>query len=173
MSRARHGKLDAVHSIVLLLLVALLLSACGFKMRGSASLPSEMAITYIKSGNPYDSLVTDFADALRIHNVAVTEDREAATATLVIMDSRRDKDVLSVNANGKVLEFQLTQTILFAVETADKTRLLEPQQVSMSRDYLYNSNDVLSKQREEEVVRRTLQRELVNLAILRMAAVAN
>ena len=43
----------------------------------------------------------------------------------------------------------------------------------MSRDYLYSSTDVLSKEREEAVVRRTLQRELVNLAILRMAAVAN
>ena len=75
--------------------------------------------------------------------------------------------------SGKVLEFQLTQSIVFSVVHSDKTTLLEPQQVAMSRDYLYSSTDVLSKEREEAVVRRTLQRELVNLAILRMSAVAN
>ena len=62
---------------------------------------------------------------------------------------------------------------MFSVVNVDKTMLLEPQQVAMSRDYLYSSTDVLSKEREEAVVRRTLQRELVNLAILRMSAVAN
>ncbi len=80
---------------------------------------------------------------------------------------------MSVNGNGKVLEYQLTQSIVFSVVSADKATLLDPQQVAMSRDYLYSSTDVLSKEREEAVVRRTLQRELVNLAILRMAAVAN
>jgi outer membrane lipopolysaccharide assembly protein LptE/RlpB len=46
------------------------------------------------------------------------------------------------------------------------------QRVEMTRDYLYSSTDVLSKEREEKVVRRTLQQELVNLAILRITAAA-
>ena len=165
--------LRAVAVVSLLVCLAVLLSACGFQLRGSAVLPGEMAVTYIKAGNPYGTLVNDFAEALRTHKVTVTEVREEATATLLIIDSKRDKDVLSVNGNGKVLEYQLTQSIVFSVVSADKATLLDPQQVAMSRDYLYSSTDVLSKEREEAVVRRTLQRELVNLAILRMAAVAN
>ena len=165
--------LRAVPVVSLLVCLAVMLSACGFQLRGSAVLPGEMAVTYIKAGNPYGTLVNDFAEALRTHKVTVTEVREEATATLLIIDSKRDKDVLSVNGNGKVLEYQLTQSIVFSVVSADKATLLDPQQVAMSRDYLYSSTDVLSKEREEAVVRRTLQRELVNLAILRMAAVAN
>lgn len=165
--------LRAVAVVSLLVCLAVMLSACGFQLRGSASLPGEMAVTYIKASNPYGTLVNDFAEALRTHKVTVTEVREEATATLLIIDSKRDKDVLSVNGNGKVLEYQLTQSIVFSVVSADKATLLDPQQVAMSRDYLYSSTDVLSKEREEAVVRRTLQRELVNLAILRMAAVAN
>jgi LPS-assembly lipoprotein len=157
----------------LLVCLTVMLSACGFQLRGSATLPQEMKVTYIKAGNPYGTLVNDFAEALRTHKVTVTEDSQEATATLVIIKNTRDKDVLSVNRNGKVLEYQLSQSIQFSVKTGDNVSLLEPQQVSMSRDYLYNSTDVLSKEREEAVVRRTLQRELVNLAILRMSAVAN
>jgi outer membrane lipopolysaccharide assembly protein LptE/RlpB len=42
----------------------------------------------------------------------------------------------------------------------------------MTRDYLYSNTDVLSKEREEVVVRRALQRELVHLAMLRITAAA-
>jgi LPS-assembly lipoprotein len=165
--------LRAIPAVFLLACLAVMLSACGFQLRGSAALPQEMGVTFIKARNPYGTLVNDFAEALRTHKVTVTEVREEATATLVIIDSKRDKDVLSVNGDGKVLEFQLTQSIAFSVVSGDKATLLEPQQVAMSRDYLYSSTDVLSKEREEAVVWRTLQRELVNLAILRMSAVAN
>ena len=167
------GPVKTMHVVPAVCLLVSMLSACGFQLRGSAALPEEMAVTFIKAGNPYDTLVNDFAEALRTHKVTVTEDREEATATLVIVRNSRDKDVLSVNIDGKVLEYQLTQSIQFSVMTGDNTPLLEPQQVTMSRDYLYSSSDVLSKQREEAVVRRTLQRELVNLAILRMTAIAN
>ncbi len=159
--------------VSLLVSMAAMLSACGFQLRGSAALPEQMAVTYIKSGNPYGTLVNDFAEALRIHKVTVTEDHGEATATLVILRSSRDKDVLSVDSDGKVLEYQLRQSIRFSVVTGDNTPLLEPQQVAMTRDYLYSSTDVLGKEREEAVVQRTLQRELVNLAILRMTAIAN
>jgi outer membrane lipopolysaccharide assembly protein LptE/RlpB len=80
--------------------------------------------------------------------------------------------VLSVDNAGRVLEFQLRQTIQFAVTTSDDLPLLEPQRVTMTRDYLYSNTDVLSKEREEVVVRRALQRELVHLAMLRITAAA-
>ena len=152
--------------------LAVSLSACGFQLRGSAALPEEMSITYIKSEKPYGSLIDDFAEALRTHHVKITEDRSEATAVLEIIHDELDKDVLSVNSSGKVLEFQLRQSIQFAVTTSDQLPLLEPQGVTMTRDYLYSNTDVLSKEREEIVVRRALQRELVNLAMLRITAAA-
>ena len=91
---------------------------------------------------------------------------------LEIISDNREKDVLSVDNAGRVLEFQLRQTIQFAVTTSDKLPLLEPQSVTMTRDYLYSNTDVLSKEREEVVVRRALQRELVYLAMLRITTAA-
>jgi LPS-assembly lipoprotein len=116
--------------------------------------------------------VNDFADALRTHHVKVTENRSEATAVLDIIDDEQKKNVLSVNSSGKVLEYQLQQTIQFDVKTIDNLPLLEPQRVSMTRDYLYSNTDVLSKEREEVVVRRSLQRELVGLAMLRITVAA-
>lgn len=158
--------------LLLVMCLAISISACGFQLRGSAALPAEMAVTFIKSNRPYGPLIDDFTDALRTHHVKITEDRSEATAVLEIIHDELDKDVLSVNSSGKVLEFQLRQSIQFAVTTSDQLPLLEPQSVTMTRDYLYSNTDVLSKEREEIVVRRALQRELVNLAMLRITAAA-
>jgi len=160
----------ALLNILLAGYLTLTLSACGFQLRGSSALPEEMSITYIKNSRPWGTLMDDFADALRAHHVTVTDDRSEATAVLEIINNKKDNEVLSVNESGKVLEYQLRQTIQFSVETIDNLPLVESQQVTMTRDYLYSSTDVLSKAREEVVVSRTLQQELVNLAVLRIAA---
>ena len=150
----------------------LTLSACGFQLRGSSALPEEMSVTFIKFNKPYGSLLDDFADALRAHHVTVTDDRDEATAVLTIRNNERDRDVLSVNSEGKVLEIQLRQTFQFSVTTIDNRPLVELQSMTLTRDYLYSSTDVLSKDREEIVVRRTLQQELVHLAMLRITTAA-
>ena len=102
----------------------------------------------------------------------VTDNRDEATAVLTIGNNERDRDVLSVNSAGKVLEIQLRQSFQFSVTTIDNLPLVEPQNITLTRDYLYSSTDVLSKDREEVVVRRTLQQELVHLAMLRITTVA-
>ncbi len=152
--------------------VAATLSGCGFHLRGSEALPAEMSVTYIQSGKPFSTLVDDFAEALRARGAKVTETIEDATAVLRIQENDRERDVLSVNTSGKVLEYELRQTIRFAVATAENLPLVESQTVTMSRAYLYKSTDVLGSEREKEAVRSTLQKNLVNMAMLRIAAAA-
>jgi LPS-assembly lipoprotein len=122
------------------------LAGCGFHLRGSDALPTEMSVTYIHSSDPFGSLVDNFADALR--------------------------KVLSVNTSGKVLEYQLRQIIQFSVATAENLPIVEQQTVTMRRTYLYRSTDVLGSERERDAVRNTLQESLVNMAMLRIAAAA-
>ena len=165
---------NAHHVVFCLLAVFMVttLAGCGFHLRGSDALPISMSVTYIQIANPFSSLVDDFADALRAHGVQVTEDRAAATAVLRIHEDDRGRDVLSVNTSGKVLEYQLWQLIRFSVATAENLPVVEQQTVTLRRAYLYRSTDVLGSEREKVTVRGTLQKNLVNMAMLRIVAVA-
>ena len=80
--------------------------------------------------------------------------------------------MLSVNTSGKVLEYDILQTITFSVVTAGSETLVPEQSLSLNRDYIFSSTDVLGKQREDKVVRANLQSNIVNLAMLRIAAAA-
>ena len=166
---------DNTRRLIVCLLAAILVtvvSGCGFHLRGSDALPAGMSVTYIQSGNPFSSLVDDFTDALTTHGVRVTEQRDAATATLRIIENDRGREVLSVHTSGKVLEYQLRQIIRFSVATAENLPIVEQQTVTLSRAYLYRSTDVLGSEREKDAVRSTLQKNLVNMAMLRIAAAA-
>jgi LPS-assembly lipoprotein len=91
---------------------------------------------------------------------------------LRILDSETEKRVLSVNTSGKVLEYELRQKVSFSVTTDTNQSLVTEQTVSLSRDYLFSSTDILGKEREDRIVRQTLQRNLVDMAMLRIAAAA-
>ena len=163
-----------IHSVLerlfALLLITALLAACGYQLRGSASLPEAMSVTYIKGLRPYSALVNDFAHALRTRNATVTTDQAAASAVLKITGNTTEKLVLSVDTAGNVLEYEIRQTIRFSVSGPDRRDLLPEQSITLSRDFLYTSTDVLAKAREEKLVRSTMQENLVNLAMLRIAA---
>jgi LPS-assembly lipoprotein len=155
-----------------LLLMAVLLAGCGFHLRGSADLPAAMSVTFIKGVRPFGTLADDFSVALRLRGVTVTDVEQAATAVLHITQNDTKKAVLSVDTNGNVLEYEIRQSVRFAVADADGLPVVEEQSITLSRDYIFSSTDVLGKQREETVVRAALQESLVNLAMLRIAAAA-
>jgi LPS-assembly lipoprotein len=152
--------------------VSLLLGACGFHLRGSESLPAEMSVTYIHGTSEFGSLYDDFRTTLESRGIRVTQNRSEATAVLNILENNTDKDVLTVNLAGKVLEFRISQNIQFEVTAADGHMLVDQQSVTRSRDFKFNRNDVLGKERESETIREELQRDVVNLAMLRIVAVA-
>jgi len=158
--------------LVLLVLLASQLNGCGFQLRGSADLPAVMEITYIKGIKSFGTLADDFSDALRLRNISITDRESNATAVLSITETNIQKLVVSVDTAGNVLEYEIRQTIRFSVLTPTQQVVVPDQSVALSRDYIFSSTDVLGKQREEQVVRATLQKNLVNLAMLRIAAAA-
>jgi LPS-assembly lipoprotein len=148
----------------------LVLTACGFHLRGDSDLPEAMAVTYIQVKNPFDTLNDDFREALEGRGARVTENRDEATAILRILGNRDEKDVLTVDIGGKVQEILIRQTIRFDVVTPDNQSLVEKQTVTLSRDFVFNKDDILAKEREADLISTELQRDIVNIAMLRVAA---
>jgi len=148
------------------------LTGCGFHLRGSTEMPVAMSVTYIQSDQLYSTLTRDFRRAFKAHDMSVTDKRSLATAVLRILGNEVEQVVLSVNTAGKVQEFEIRQTLTFSVTTRDDTLLIDEQDVILSRDYVFSSSDVLGKQREDRVLRESLQRDLVSLVLLRISAAA-
>jgi LPS-assembly lipoprotein len=146
------------------------LAGCGFHLRGSGAMPEEMAVTFIQGAKPWSAIYEDFRDALEDRGVAVTGVREQATAVLRIVETESRRDVLTVDTGGKVQELQFVQMVRFRVTVKGEAALVEEQVVTAKRDFVFNKNEILAKERESHFIRRQLQRDVVNLAMLRIMA---
>ena len=155
---------------LVVVVLAMLLAGCGFHLRGSAGLPDGMAVTYIQGIKPWSRLHEDFRDALEGHGVVVTEQRDEATAVLHILEKDSRMDVLTVDIGGKVQELQQVQMIRFRITGRDQQVLVDEQTVTAKRDFVFIKEDILAKERESQFIRRELERDVVNLAMLRIMA---
>lgn len=154
------------------LMAVLLLSACGFHLRGEVKLAPELNKVYLQGGDPYDPLVREWTRSLIAAGVTVVEEVKDATAIVQILRNSGERRVLSVRSTGKVQEYELYQTLDFRVRDTAGRELLDVQHLELARDYLFDPNDVLGKASEEETLRRDMRRDLVRLAMLRLEALS-
>ncbi len=138
-------------------------------MSGDWDLPASMYETGLLGGSRglYHELKQGFAAS------GVILRREGENdARLRILEEHLDKRILSVDAIGKVLEYELSYTLEFDVIGADSKAMLQPQRLYLVRDYLYVGDDVYGTSRQEKLLREQMRREMADLILWRIQAQA-
>jgi len=151
------------------LLLASLVSACGFQRRGEIELPAEMQATYIKGQTPGElrnELKVLFSGA----GGKIVNSPKEATAILNLIQVRFNRRVLSVGGQGRQLEYELSYRATFDVTSADGEKLVKPQSVSLIRNYLNPETEVLGRSIEEKGLRHDMERELARQIAVRSYA---
>ncbi|MBR9813110.1 hypothetical protein GYB61_04550 [bacterium] len=156
---------------VVALFVAALASACGFQLRGRQALPPALSQVFIQVQSEYGVLeppiVAALRRSLRARGATVVRKAWQADSALVIEQLENTRRILSVGSDGKAIEYELTTTVRYALRD-DKDNRIPPQQLSLTRDYLFNSEAVLATEAEERKLRDVMQAELAELMLLRL-----
>ena len=100
----------------------------------------------------------------------VLDEPDEASATLTILYDFTDQRVLSVSARNVPTEFEVFYTVRYAVTSGDKN-LLEPQELTATRDYTYDATLVLGKAREEQLMRDAIVTDLVRSVMIQLSAI--
>lgn len=151
-------------------LALLLLSACGFQLRGNVELPPVLQDTYIDSSNPFTGMARSLRSELEIAGANVLENRDTATAILVIHQERSENRVLSVGSSGRATEYELFDEVSFSLQDADGESLVAPETLRQTRDLVFDENELLGKVSEAEGIHRQMRASLARQIITRIAA---
>ena len=151
----------------------LLLSGCGFQLRGQGTvkLPESLAtIRVMVAGSQVanDPLRLAMEDMLRIY-AGATVAQASDTPTLVLIGENINSQVLTVDASGKVSGYLLRYEISYSVLGAAGEELAPPQMLRLQRDYRFNPLNVLAKEQEEENLKRELRRDALYQIVRRLA----
>jgi LPS-assembly lipoprotein len=160
---------------MLAITLTLLLSACGFHLRGSnGSFMLPFATMYI--GLPETSpLAIGLKRYIRaIGSTEVVNTKDGADAVLEVLsdpERNRTKTILSLNSSGRVQEYQLGYSINFRVLDKAGNQLLAPTTISLVRPITFDDKQVLAKETEEAALYRDMRNDLVQQIMRRLAAI--
>ena len=154
---------------ILTLALTLLVSGCGFHLQGRQPLPPAFGNTYIDTRDEQTDFVQDLRKALIASKVNVIPTKDSAGAIINVHEDELTERILSVSARNIPTEYELTYRVKFSVVFGDKT-LIDNEEISATRDISFDEAQLLAKEREQEILREALARDLVALVMRRLAA---
>ena len=129
-----------------------------------------MERTYIATQDRFSQFYRELRRSLQAAGVEVVDSPDGATATLSILFDLTDQRVLSVSARNVPTEFEVFYTVRYAITSGEKN-LLEPQELTLTRDYTYDSTLVLGKAKEEQLMRDAIVDDLVRIVLKQISAI--
>jgi LPS-assembly lipoprotein len=156
--------------LFLALACTLLLTACGFQLRGDADLPPEMKKTQLVIDDQYSTLARRVKTMLEQNGVRFVGPDEA-TAILEIPENQVVTNVLTIGNNARVQEYRITHTVEFMLSDAQGNVILPPQTLRQTREISFDEQAILATSREQEYLQEDLAENLARLLVTRLESV--
>lgn len=152
-------------------LLALTLAGCGFALRGQqAGLERLPEPVFIAGLRPYGELHREIAEALRRAGATTTSTAAEQALELKIDEQRSERRVLSVDRRNKAVEYELEESFVFSLRGSDRRELIPPQRLRSLRIHLNPEVRVLGRNREEDLLRSDMRRDLAQRLVERLSA---
>jgi LPS-assembly lipoprotein len=149
--------------------LAVALGGCGFHLEGRTPLPASMKTAYVSATD----MQTDFAQSLRkallTSGARPPGDKKVASSVVNILKDDVVRRTLSVSAQNKPNEYEITYNVRFSVTSGDK-ELLAPQDISAIRSYSFDETRLLAKEHEEAILRQAMAHDLADRVIRQLSS---
>ena len=156
---------------LVLVLLALALTACGFHLRDALMLPQDLGPLRVVSPDPYSPLAQSLSEALaRAGAKPAVEGATGDVATLRVVSERWGNTPLSVDQFGRAQEYTLRYAVIFRLNRADGSDLVPQQAIELSRDYIFVPTNASGAEGEREILTKELRREMVASILRRIDA---
>lgn len=153
--------------IFLTLFLSLVLTACGFHLRG---MDGAGALSFNQVQIQGEGVAAKYLrDYLANYRGVQLVNQGSAETVIRVLDEQYSKDVFSVNNSGRVAEYRLNYRIRFSASYKGET-VLEEGSVAASRMLSWNENSILSKESEEATLLRDMQRDVMQPLLRRVSA---
>jgi LPS-assembly lipoprotein len=152
-----------------ILSLALLLSACGYHLRGAIQLPENMKSIYVEGSS--GALLDQFKQIMKTSSSALSSSRTGAGIVIKVANEEFNRRVVSLSSRGKSNEFELEYRLDYEFTNAKDAPLMEKQTVEIRREYYNDQSAVIAKENEENVIRNEMYQQAVQTILNRARVV--
>ena len=155
--------------LLVLLTAALLLAGCGFHLRGEAAMPFETL--YLDAANPDTAFVKELRRSLEANKVKLLDTAKQADVVLNIVSEIPDKQILTLDASGRVNEFQLFYRVSLRAYDQQHDDLIPAEEIVMRSDFPYDDNHVMAMETQESMLYQDMRTNIVQQIVRRLSRV--
>ncbi len=150
--------------------VALAASAagCGFRLRGSATLPFKSIWLGFAELSPVGA---DLRRQIRASGTEVVAKPEEAEARFEVLLEQREREVLAFSTTGRPREYQLRLRLGFRVIDRRGREYIPPTEITLRREVSTNDLQVNTRIEEEALLFRDMSSDMVVQVLRRLSAV--
>jgi LPS-assembly lipoprotein len=168
-SRAESGGRSGGYGRGLVLIgLALMVSACGFQLRGEARLPPSMNQTELVAADATSAFVRELERLLLANGVTLVDRGSDSAARLRIVAERMRREALTIAGDARVREFVLIFEVTLSVVDGEGRVLMPEETLRLSRDYSFDEQEILAATREEEFLRADLRQAMAARVLRRL-----
>ena len=142
-----------------LLLIATMLSACGFHPRNSYSLPVELKSVYLEGGSP--ALREEMRQQLRNSKSELSETLATSSMVIKLFNENFQRRGVSLSERGKTNEYELIYRMEYEIATPKDAILSTRQPLEVRKDYYNDQQAVLARDNEETTLRSEMAKQIV------------
>ncbi|WP_143764318.1 LPS-assembly lipoprotein LptE [Cognaticolwellia mytili] len=150
-------------------LLSILLSGCGFQLRGNYLLAPELQTIEFSSVDKFGELTRLVKQHLTINDVNLVKRSAKPIPQMRILQDNLDRRTLSVFPNGQVAEYELIYTVRYQVLIPGKE--IQDFNFELNRDYQDDPDIALAKSRELSLMLREMRQEAANKILRDMASI--
>lgn len=144
--------------------LAVMLSACGFHLRGTGTNELSVKELDLSARNAYGETVNQLRDALRSSGVNV---HAGSPYKLVLTNEQETQRAASYAGSARSVEYELNTTLSYEIQGHNDTSLLADK-LEVRKVYVHDGNNITGSGQEATQIRKEMRRELVQNMILRL-----
>ena len=169
MFKCGHERLG-VRRYLLVLLICLCTSGCGFQLRGSRGFETSLATVYVTASNKYGDLHQDLVRAFTLSGVTVLEQAGDAAYHLSINAERVGRRAVATTSTISVAEYELRLEIDLVLTSGTGESVIPSTTVVTERNYTFDRSSLVGSNEEEAILLEEMRADLVAQILRRVDA---
>tara|TARA_Y100000768_G_C23929237_1_gene659193 strand:- start:120 stop:608 length:489 start_codon:yes stop_codon:yes gene_type:complete len=155
------------YSTITYLIIAVLLSGCGYQLRGNIDLPSDLKQVSVVS-QKYSDLVRNISQRFSNSDIKVVNKADRDLYRVKIVSEVFNRRQLSINISGRVNEYELIYNVTYQISGPDEKSKEET--LSLYRDYSFDENNIMGNADREAQIKKEMTSNAASLIFTKLIA---
>ncbi len=152
-----------------ILICVAMLAGCGFQLQGRQAMPERLATLQLDATDRHSDFNRALRSSLGASGVKLVDTAGAGGAVVRILRDTVSERVLSVDARNIPTDFELTYEVEVDVRAGGE-ELMAPEPFTLSRIYSFDERKLLAKEREKDLLREALARDMASVVLRRLSS---